>query len=104
MKTDKTVNTKLKYDSKAEEGQAIIQWLKDNNWKLEIIGDKCKITQGKSRVMMMDTKGGTMILQDVKFEISRDGILKITIEDVGSVDFTFDDKGALKTILQDEPK
>lgn len=104
MNADKTTNAKPKYDSKVEESQAIIQWLEDNNWKLEKIGDKYKIAHGNSRVTIMDTNGGAMIIQDIKFEFTRDGILKITIKAVGSVDFTFDDKGELKAIMPDEPK
>ena len=37
-----------------------------------------------------------MIMQDIKFEFTRDGILRITIKDIGSADFTFDDKDELE--------
>ena len=84
-KQPKTTKTKPIYNSKAEEAQAVMKWLEDQEYKLEKIVDKCKITQGKSRVMMMDTRGGAMIMPNVRFEFSNDGILRI-----------FDAKGNLK--------
>lgn len=98
----KAPNEKPQYTSKADEAKAILKWLEDNVYKLQKVGDKCKITLGKSRVMIMDTNGGAMILQDKKFEFTRDGILRITIKNVGSGDYTFDDKGGLKLLQVDK--
>ncbi len=103
-KESKTGNAKPKYSSKTEEVQAIMKWLEDKEYKLQNMGDKCKITQGSSRVMIIGTKGGAMILQDIKFEFSRDGILRITVKDIGTAEFDFDDKGELKVMQSDEPK
>ncbi len=101
-KESKTEDDKPRYVSKAEEAQAVMKWLTDQEYKLEKIVDKCKITQGKSRVMMMDTRGGAMIMQDVKFEFANDGILRINVKGVGMANFTFDDKGELKYLQPEE--
>lgn len=103
-KESKNVDDNPQYASKTEEAQAVMKWLNEQEYKLERIGDKCKIAQGKSRVMMMDTKGGAMIMQDVKFEFSRDGILRINVKGVGMSNFTFNEKGELKYLQQDENK
>ena len=84
------------YASNEEKGQAVMKWLSEQEYKLERIGDKCKIAQGKSRVMMIGTKGGAMIMQDVKFEFSRDGILRINVKGIGMSNFTFNEKGELQ--------
>ncbi len=98
FKTDKTKPT---YKSKAEEGKAIMKWLEDQEYELQKIGDRCKIAQGKSRVTMISARGGAVIMQNLKFEFSRDGILRITVKDIGTAEFDFDDKGELK-VLQSE--
>lgn len=100
-KTDKTKPT---YKSKAEEVQAIMKWLEDEEYKLQKIGDRCKIAQGKSRVTMISARGGAVITQNLKFEFSLDGILRITVKDVGNTEFDFDDKGELKPLQSELAK
>ena len=98
-KADKTKPT---YNSKTEEAQAIMKWLRDEDYKLQKIGDSCKIAQKKSRVTIISARGGALLSQNLKFEFSRDGILRITIKDIGNAEFDFDDKGELKAMQSDE--
>lgn len=95
-KESKTHDEKKLYTSKVEDAQAVMKWLVEQEYKLKKIVDKCEIAQGKSRIMMMDSRGDTLRMQNGKFEFSRDGILQINVKDVGMANFTFDEKGNLQ--------
>ncbi len=91
-----------KYTNKTEETKAVLNWLNKQEYRIQKLGDKCTITQGIRRKIVMDLGGGSYSLSDVKFNIDRNGKLSIAIHGIGTADFTFDGEGKLTSDFSDE--
>ena len=86
----------IKYATQAEEAQAVINWLKKQDYQIQK-GDKgYTITQSKNRTMILSSGGGLISTDDVDFTLDRTGILRIRVKGIGTAFFSFDEKGNLK--------
>ncbi len=97
--TDKNVVPRqepVKYAGKAEEAEAVINWLHKSGYEITKIANDYKITHGKRIISIPSSGGGRILLGNVNFMVSTNGVLQIRIKDVGVTVLTFDEKGKLK--------
>ncbi len=86
----------IEYATRSEEAQAVINWLKKQDYQIQK-GDKgCTITQSKNRTMILGSGGGLISTDDVNFTLDRTGILRIRVKGIGTAFFSFDEEGNLK--------
>ena len=79
----------VEYAGKAEEAEAVINWLKKHNYRVNKHGNSYTLTGPKGGA---STSGsGTMGSGDVHIKIDREGILRIHVQGVGSATFTLDE-------------
>ena len=88
-----TVPEPKKYAGKAEEAEAVLNWLKDNRYQIQKLPNRYSISQNGSRSRIGGS--GTMTVRGVTVTVDRKGVLNIRTE-VGSATFIFDDEGNLK--------
>ena len=88
-----TVPEPKKYTGKAEEAEAVLNWLNDNRYKIQKLPNGYSISQNGSRSKIGWI--GTMTVRGVTVFVYRKGVLDIRTE-VGSATFIFDDEGNLK--------
>ena len=84
----------IEYTGKAEEAEAMINWLKEHNYRLNKHGDRYILTGPNSGGST--SSGGTMGSGDVNIKIDKAGILRIRIQGVGSATFTLDEEDNLQ--------
>ncbi len=87
---DKTVE----YASKAEEAEAILNWLQKNGYKVKKTLKGYTLIHGRAAVS--GGGGGRISSGRVNIKIEGNGILEIRVNGVGVGTFTFDDDGNLK--------
>ena len=85
--------TPVEYTGKAEEAEAVINWLKEHNYRVNKHGDRYTLT-GKGSTST--SGGGTMSSGDVNIKIDKEGILRIRVQGVGSATFTLDEEDNLQ--------
>ena len=90
-----------KYASKAEEAEAVINWLNDKGYQIQKRRSGYRLTRDGSS-STISGGGGTMRVDDVTVTVNKRGVLKIRINNVLSAAFTFDEKGNLKHEVSDE--
>ena len=88
-----TVPEPKKYTGKAEEAEAVLNWLKDNRYQIQKLPNRYSISHNGSRSRISGS--GTMTVRGVTVIVDRKGVLNIRTE-VGSATFIFDDEGNLK--------
>ena len=82
----------IEYTGKAEEVEAIINWLKKHNYRVSKFGNQYTITHPSGSA----SGGGTIGSGDVTIKIDKAGILRIRIQSVGSATFTLDEEDNLQ--------
>ena len=82
----------IEYAGKAEEAEAVINWLKQHNYRVSKFGDQYTLTHPNGSA----SGGGTIGSGDVTIKIDKDGILRIRVQGVGSATFTLDDENTLQ--------
>ena len=87
-----TVPDPIKYNRKAEEAAAVLNWLNDNGYQVQKLQNGYTVSRNGSRSTIGDS--GTMRVRDVTVIVDRNGVLDIRTE-VGSATFMFDDEGNL---------
>ena len=83
----------IEYTGKAEEAEAVLNWLKKHNYRVNKHGDTYTLT-GKGSAST--SGGGTMSSGDVNIKIDKYGILRIRVQGVGSAPFTLDEEDNLQ--------
>ena len=83
----------IEYTGKAEEAEAVLNWLKQHNYRVNKHGDRYTLT-GKGSAST--SGGGTMSSGNVNIKIDKDGILRIRVQGVGSATFTLDEEDNLQ--------
>ena len=86
----------IEYTEKAEEAEAVINWLKKHNYRVNQHGDTYTLTGPKGGASTSGGGGGTMGSGDVAIKIDKDGILRIRVQGVGSATFTLDEEDNLQ--------
>ena len=84
----------IEYTGKAEEAEAVLNWLKQHNYRVNKHGDKYTLTGPKGSTST--SGGGGMGSGDVNIKIDKDGILRIRVQGVGSATFTLDEEDNLQ--------
>ena len=82
----------IEYAGKAEEAEAIINWLKQHNYRVSKFGDQYTLTHPNGSA----SGGGTIGSGDVTIKIDKAGILRIRVQGVGSATFTLDEAANLQ--------
>jgi len=82
----------IEYAGKAEEAEAIINWLKQHNYRVSKFGDQYTLTHPNGSA----SGGGTIGSGDVTIKIDKDGILRIRVQGVGSATFTLNEEDNLQ--------
>ena len=85
----------IEYAGKAEEAEAVINWLKEHNYQVNKHDNGYTFTGPNSSSSISGNDGGAMRSGDVTIKIER-GILRIRIQGVGSAPFTFDEEDNLQ--------
>lgn len=91
----------MEYVSKAEEAEAIVNWMQKNGYQIQKRRSGYKLTRDRSSSTISGDIG-TMIIDDVTVAVNARDVLKISIDDVGSAAFTFDEEGNLKHKVPDK--
>ena len=86
----------IEYTGKAEEAEAVINWLKKHNYRVNKHGDRYTLTGPKGSASTSGGGGGTMGSGDVTIKIDKAGILRIRVQSVGSATFTLDEEDNLQ--------
>ena len=84
----------IEYTGKAEEAEAVLNWLNKHYYRVNKHGDRYTLTGTKGSASTSD--GGTMSSGDVNIKIDKDGILRIRVQGVGSATFTLDEEDNLQ--------
>ena len=82
----------IEYTGKAEEAEAIINWLEKHNYRVSKFGNQYTLTHPNGSA----SGGGTIGSGDVTIKIDKAGILRIRVQDVGSAPFTLDEEDNLQ--------
>lgn len=82
----------IEYTGKAEEAEAIINYLKKHNYRISKFGNQYTLTHPNGSA----SGGGTISSGDVTIKIDKAGILHIRIQGVGSATFTLDEEDNLQ--------
>ncbi len=96
----------VEYASKAEEAEAVINWLKENGYQIQKRRSGYRLTRDRSS-STISGGGGTMKVGNVTVTVNKRGVLQIRVDDVESATFTsaaftFDEEGNLKHKVPDE--
>ncbi|RKU24003.1 hypothetical protein C6503_01930 [Candidatus Poribacteria bacterium] len=86
----------IEYAGKAEEAEAIINWLKKHNHRISKFGNEYTLTHPNGGASTSGSGGGTMGSRDVTIKIDKAGILHIRVQGVGSATFTLDEEDNLE--------
>ena len=84
----------IEYTGKAEEAEAMLNWLKKHNYRVNKHGDRYTLTGPKGSAST--SGGGEMGSGDVNIKIDKYGILRIRVQGVGSATFTLDEEDNLQ--------
>ena len=95
-----------KYANKAEEAEAVINWLKENGYQIQKRRSGYRLTRDRSS-STISGGGGTIKVGNVTVTVNERGVLQIRVDDVESATFTsaaftFDEEGNLKHKVPDE--
>lgn len=82
----------IEYAGKAEEAQAIVNWMKQHKYRVSKFGDQYTLTHPNGSA----SGGGTIGSGDVTIKIDKAGILRIRVQGVGSATFTLDEEDNLQ--------
>ena len=82
----------IEYTGKAEEAEAIINWLKKHNYRVSKFGNQYTLTHPGGSA----SGGGTIGSGDVTIKIDKAGILRIRVQGVGSATFILDEEDNLQ--------
>ena len=94
----------MEYASKAEEAEAIVNWMQKNGYKVKKTLNGYTLTGGGGSATVSGGGGGRLSSDDVNVRIDPDGVLEIRVVGVGMGTFMFDDEGKLKHKPLDEGK
>ena len=86
----------IEYTGKVEEAEAVLNWLKKHNYRVNKHGDRYTLTGPKGSASTSGGGGGTMGSGDVTIKIDKAGILRIRVQGVGSATFTLDEEDNLQ--------
>ncbi|MDE0638758.1 MAG: hypothetical protein OXI43_23195 [Candidatus Poribacteria bacterium] len=86
----------VEYASKAEEAEAILDWMQENGYKVKKTLKGYTLTHGSGSATVSGWGGGRISSGKVNIKIEGKGILEIRISGVGVGTFMFDDEGKLK--------
>ena len=86
----------VEYASKAEEAEAIVNWLQKNGYKVKKTSKGYTLTRGRSSSTISGFGGGRIGSGNVNIKIDGNGVLEIRVDGVGICTFTFDEEGNLK--------
>lgn len=89
-----TVPDPIKYDGKAAEAAAVLNWLNDKGYQITKLNNGYRVAHNGS-TSTISGGGGTMRVRDITVTVDRKGVLNIRTEG-GSATFIFDDEGNLK--------
>jgi len=84
----------IEYAGKAEEAEAVINWLKKHNYRVNKHNNRYTLTGTNSS--SSTSGGGTIGSGDVNIKIDKDGILRVRVQGVGSATFTLDKEDNLQ--------
>ena len=82
----------IEYAGTAEEAEAIINWLKQHDYRVSKFGNQYTLTHPNGSA----SGGGTIGSGDVTIKIDKAGILRIRVQSVGSATFTLDEEDNLQ--------
>lgn len=84
----------VEYTGKAEEADAVINYLKKHNYRVSKFDNRYTLTSPNSS--SSTSGGGTIGSGDVTIKINKRGILRIHVQGVGSATFTLDEEDNLQ--------
>ena len=84
----------IEYAGKAEEAEAVINWLKKHNYRVNKHNNRYTLTGPNSS--SSTSGGGTIGSGDITIKIDKAGILRIRIQGIGSAPFTLDEEDNLQ--------
>ncbi len=84
----------IEYAGKAEEAEAVINWLKKHNYRVNKHNNRYTLTGPNSS--SSTSGGGAMSSGDVTIKIDKAGILRIRVQGIGSAPFTLDEEDNLQ--------
>lgn len=84
----------IEYKGKAEEAEAVINWLKKHNYRVNKHDNTYTLTHPNGGASV--SAGGTASSGDVTIKIDEVGILRIRIQGIGSAPFTLDEEDNLQ--------
>lgn len=84
----------IEYTGKAEEAEAVINWLKKHNYRISKFGNQYTLTHPNGGASA--SGAGTIGSSDVHIKIDKEGILRIRVQGVGSATFTLDEEDNLQ--------
>ena len=84
----------VEYTGKAEEAEAVINWLKKHNYRISKFGNRYTLTHPNGGGST--SSGGTIGSGDVTIKIDKAGILRIRVQGIGSATFTLDEADNLQ--------
>ena len=84
----------IEYTGKAEEAEAVINWLKKHNYRISKFGNQYTLTHPNGGGST--SGGGTIGSGDVTIKIDKANILHIRVQGVGSAIFTLDEEDNLQ--------
>ncbi|MDE0681420.1 MAG: WD40 repeat domain-containing protein [Candidatus Poribacteria bacterium] len=82
----------IEYAGKAEEAEAVINWLKQHNYRVSKFGDQYTLTHPNGSA----SGGGTIGSGDVTIKIDKAGTLRIRVQGIGSAICTLDEEDNLQ--------
>ena len=82
----------IEYAGKAEEAEAVINWLKKHNYRISKFGNQYTLTSPNGTA----SGGGIIGSGDVTIKIDKAGILRIRVQGIGSAPFTLDEEDNLQ--------
>ncbi len=94
----------VEYASKAEEAEAIVNWMQKNGYQLKKTSNGYTLTSGGGEARISGGGGGRLGSGKVNVKIDGNGVLEIRVAGVGLGTFMFDDEGKLKHKSLDEGK
>ena len=84
----------IEYAGKTEEAEAVINWLKEHNYRVSKFGNQYTLTHPNGGASA--SGAGTIGSGDVTIKIDEAGILRIRVQGVGSATFTLDEEDNLQ--------
>ena len=84
----------IEYTGKAEEAEAVINWLKKHNYRVNKHDNRYTLTGPNSS--SSTSGGGAIGSGDVHIKIDKAGILRIRVQGIGSAPFTLDEEDNLQ--------